>query len=170
MLEEVPDRVIAHHDPALDQLRSQCPQRHIWLLGKTRQKPLALTSKHIRPFATHRPGRSAALRAEALRPLHHARNAYPKSCRNCPARLTASNRHNHALSKIQGIWSRHRCWPPIPASILNQTNHALGIPTRFGEAQSRSRSDRGASPHRRRAYRNMNFSLTPTRSSPAVSR
>src|ERR1700681_324097 len=47
MLEEVPDRVVAHHNPALRQLRKQRPQGHIRLLGQAAQEPVTLASKSI---------------------------------------------------------------------------------------------------------------------------
>ena len=44
-----------------------------------------------------------------------------------PAAQTPGHRRHYALAKIKRIGSRHPCWPPAPASILNQKSHRLGI-------------------------------------------
>lgn len=40
---------------------------------------------------------------------------------------TIGDRRGHPLPQVQGIRSSHRCWPPAPASTLNQISVAAGI-------------------------------------------
>ncbi len=77
---------------------------------------------------THPIRRRASRRPEPLRPLHHAGNAHPKQCRRRTARPAKRNRADDSFPKITRIGSRHRCWPPTPASILNQKSLSEGIP------------------------------------------
>jgi hypothetical protein len=53
VLEEVPHRVVAHHNAAVGELGHQAPQCHIGPRRDPRQKPLPLTGKRIRPPPTH---------------------------------------------------------------------------------------------------------------------
>jgi hypothetical protein len=86
--------------------------------------------------------RRAPRRAKPLRPLHNARYAHPKQRRRCPARATARHRCHNPISKVRRIGSRHPCWPPTPASILNQKSPTTGIPyLRFRPIESRSRCE-----------------------------
>jgi len=95
------------------------------------------------------PRRRTAARPLALRPLHNAGHTHHERLRHRTAGMTRFNRRNHPFAKVQRIRSRHPCWPPIPASILNQTRTPLGIPNRFSKKRSRSRrSPRIARPAR----------------------
>jgi hypothetical protein len=41
------------------------------------------------------------------------------------------NRRDHPLTKINRVRFAHPCWPPFPASMLNQNPPDLGILNRF---------------------------------------
>jgi hypothetical protein len=138
VLEEVPDRVVAHLDPTLRQLRRDNLQRDVRLLGQPRQKPGPLACQRVGPPPAHLVGRRASGRAEPLRPLHNARNADLERLRNRSAGLSCRHRLNHTLAQIQRVGSGHRMLASIPASILNQSASALGILIRFRNPQSRS--------------------------------
>ena len=88
----------------------------------------------------HPIGRNAPRRAKALTPLHHARYAHSKQHRCRPARAPASDRGHNPIPQICRIGSCHPCWPPTPASILNQKTSPRGIPfSRFRPTESCSR-------------------------------
>ena len=76
------------------------------------------------------------------KPLYMSRHRpRPPNCQSVyPAR---SHSRHHPFAQIQGIGSRHQCWPPTPASILNQIRRPLGIPFRFRPTQSCSRKQLG---------------------------
>src|SRR3984893_6624314 len=48
-----------------------------------------------------------------------------------PPRLPVLYLRLNPLPKVNRIRLSHPCWPPFPASILNQTSASLGIPFRF---------------------------------------
>src|SRR4029077_19749230 len=47
-------------------------------------------------------------------------------------------RADNTVPQIRRIGSCHRCWPPTPASILNQKIRPLGIP--FGDSAKQDRA------------------------------
>src|SRR5437660_9621141 len=98
VLEEVPDREVAHLDPALGQLRCQRPQREVRLLRKPRQKPVTFAGKRIGSPAPDLVCRRTPGRAEALRPLHHARDTDLERRRDRPAGLTRRNSPDDTLA------------------------------------------------------------------------
>src|SRR5438477_11470100 len=66
VLEEVPDREVAHLDPAFGKLRCQRPQRDIWFLGEPRQQPGSLTRQRIGAPPADLVSRRVPGRTEAL--------------------------------------------------------------------------------------------------------
>jgi len=127
--EEPPHRTVARRGAALGQLGHHRPQRQVRLLGDPRQQPLPLALQQKRSPTAHPRRCRAPRRPPALTPLHHAGNAYFKQRRRRPARPTCRYRAHNTIPQIRRIGSRHRCWPPTPASILNQKSKDLGIPS-----------------------------------------
>src|SRR5579875_2686459 len=119
VLEEVPDREVAHLNPTRGELSAERPQGNIRLLCDTGQKPGALPRRRKRPPASHLVGRRAPGRAETLRPFHDAGNADLERRRHRPAALTRRNCRNYPLTQIKRICSGHRMLASSPASILN---------------------------------------------------
>ena len=76
--------------------------------------------------------------ARALRPLHHRRhrNTEPRRHRAAalPADTAATTRSRRSLERGRAI----RCWPPIPASILNHNPSPNGIPPNSNQSVKRS--------------------------------
>src|SRR5258708_31986071 len=64
-------------------------------------------------------------------------------CRLTPRHSARLYRRNNTLPQINRIRLAHPCWPPSPASILNQIFGPLGIPIRFSLISSRSRTKVG---------------------------
>src|SRR5215212_357294 len=128
MLEEVPDRVIAHHNPALCQFSNQRPQCHIRLLRQTSEKPVALARQRIGPIASHRPCRRAAGRAEPLRPFHHAGDADLEGRRHLAAALARRNRRHYTFAKIKRIGSGHQMLASDSSQHLESELHRFGNP------------------------------------------
>ena len=125
---EPPHRTVARRRAAFGQLRHHRPQGQVRLLGDPRQQPFPFPLQQERAPAPHLRRRHTPRRPPALTPLHNAGNAHPKQRRRRPARTTRRHRTHNSISKIRRIGSRHRCWPPTPASILNQKFKPVGIP------------------------------------------
>jgi hypothetical protein len=143
-MHDPPHRAVARHHAARAQLHNQRPQRHVRCRRQSGQQPRPLRCQRVSPTPAHRLRRSTPRRTGPLRPLHYARHADLEPSGNLPAALTIQDRPNNSFPKIQRISSYHPCWPPTPASILNQKLTALGIPYRFRPIESDSRPH---SPH-----------------------
>ena len=126
--------------PRSRKLRHQRVQGQIRLLGQPRQQPVALVL-HRLAAAAHRLGRSAAGRPRPLRPLHHARDA-DITAPPPRGRSRQPTTQPHALAD-QGNRLGPSCWPPVPASSLNQNSTDLGIP-QFKQIRKDSRADSGS--------------------------
>src|SRR3954464_9485467 len=62
--------------------------------------------------------------------------------RRLPTRqLSSAHRTNNAFAQVVRIGSGHTCWPPAPASRLNQTSPDSGIVPRVTQASSRSSAE-----------------------------
>src|SRR6185503_15194111 len=138
VLEKVPDREGTDLYAACDELLPQRLDRQVRFLRQTAQHKDAVRRQRIGPVSPELPGLLAAFPVVALQPFDDARHAQAEAFGSRIARLAALYSRNHAVTKILGIGSRHPCWPPIPASILNLTRDPLGIPIRFQLTQSRS--------------------------------
>ena len=140
---ELPDGIVRHPDAACGQLVLQAMQGQMRCLLDPLDDESAVRLQNRPTMATHLAGRHAAGCPIALRPLHHRRDGNVEPIRHNPATLTSLNRSNNTLTKIIGIGSRHGCWPPIPASMINHISTDLGIPVRFRQAMIRSSSEGG---------------------------
>src|SRR5207248_34331 len=125
-------------DAALTQLALQSPHRQIRRRRKPRQKPVPFRQQDQAPPATHRLGSAGAGCALSLTPANHARYPHLEKLRHLVTRLASRNQSHRALPKVARIGSCHACWPPTPASSLNQISRPLGIPYRFTSTRSRS--------------------------------
>ena len=133
-----PYRAVIDLDPACRQLGNQTSQGEV-CLGPF-QQPVTVCSRQSAWLVSADLARSGTARlAKPPNPLDRAAMRHPKMCRRRSSRHPASlNRQNHALAQIHRIGSDHACWPPIPASSLNQKTSALGIPYRVNPISSRS--------------------------------
>src|SRR5437879_12857243 len=76
--------------------------------------------------------------ALAIHPVNGRADAHPKLLRRPITRHAPSqNGSNYPLAEIDRIRLAHPCWPPIPASMVNQKLADLGIPNRFNLSSSR---------------------------------
>src|SRR5260370_6936338 len=138
-MDEVPHRVVIHLETTLGQLGHQSAQGEGFL-----------------PDPVHKPGMVLGRDCLGLVPAHLARrhtpglpeapnpgdrrvdpNAEPRR-RRAPRQTLLLNCCNHTLMKINRIRLCHPCWPPSPASMLNQIRPTRGIPNRIGLMSSRS--------------------------------
>src|SRR5207249_3761270 len=143
-MNELPYRAIIHLETTLGQLRHQPAQREVLPLAPLDEPVAMLAADRLGLVAAHLPRRKAAGPAVARHPV----DRYARRHAEPPRRLTARqavplHRHHYPLAKIVRIRSSHRCRPPSPVGILNQSSTRMGIPPRFRLISSRSR-DKGS--------------------------
>src|SRR5512134_596678 len=98
-----------------------------------------LSGKLLRLVTAHLAGRDAAGLLITIDPVDRGADPDAEAGRRLPPRQTLLlHRRNHPLAKIQRIRSRHPCWPPSPASMVNHISRIMGILRRFSLSSSRS--------------------------------
>src|SRR5512134_346259 len=101
-----------------------------------------LSGKLLRLVTAHLAGRDAAGLLITIDPVDRGADPDAEAGRRLPPRQTLLlHRRNHPLAKIHRIRSRHPCWPPSPASMVNHISLTMGIVRRLGLSSSRSRSN-----------------------------
>src|SRR5512144_2554753 len=99
-----------------------------------------LSRKLLRLVTAHLAGCDAAGFLITIDPVD--RGADPDAEAGCglpPRQTLLLHRRNHPLAKIHRIRSRHPCWPPSPASMVNHISLTMGIVRRLGLSSSRSK-------------------------------
>jgi hypothetical protein len=137
---EIPHRSIINLEATLGKFGDQSAQSKLSLSNPLHEKGVMLTNNGLRLVPAHLARRHAADVLETPDPIDHRADPKPKLGRRPMSREPApQNRRNGTLTKIHGIRFRHPCWPPSPASMLNQNIADSGIPNRFSPISSRSK-------------------------------
>src|SRR4029077_4166597 len=127
-MDKVPYRPVIHLEATIGEFGDQPTQGELALAKPLPQPNLLLAPDRFRFVPAHLAGRHAPGLPEPAHPGD--RGAYPdaKPRRRCMPRQTPGNRTNHPFTKIDRIRLCHPCWPPPPASMLNQISRKMGIP------------------------------------------
>ena len=139
-MDEVPHRVVIHLETTLGQLGHQSAQAEGFLPDPVHKPGVVLAPDCLRLVPAHLPRRHTPGLPEAPNPGDRRvdPNAEPRR-RRAPRQTLLLNCCNHTLTKINRIRLCQPCWPPSPASMLNQIRPTRGIPNRIGLMSSRSR-------------------------------
>src|SRR3984885_9409392 len=96
---------------------------------KTLTQPIGDRAGQGRLLVTvHLPRLERSRLAPPLAPLRQAGRGNQKRFRYGPVRLARGRQSQRAFPQILRVRSRHPCWPPTPAPILNHFPTNLGIP------------------------------------------
>ncbi len=135
----LPHRIVRHFHTTRRKFSFQPVQRQVrGLLDPFNDK---CSVRFQKPFAvpTCLARCNAPVHTVTLMPLDHRGHRNPEPFSNRAGTRPSLNGTNNTLSKIVGISSRHACWPPVPASILNHNSLKKGIPIRFNQRLKESR-------------------------------
>src|SRR6266851_6569195 len=138
-MDEVPYRVVVDLQTTPGQLGHQ-PAQGEGLFPDPFHKPgMVLAPDRLRLVPAHLPRRHTPRPPVAPNPGDRRvdPNAEPRR-RLAPRQTVLLNRSNNTLAKINRIRLCHPCWPPSPASMLNQIRPPKGIPNRISLMTSRS--------------------------------
>src|SRR3954454_803535 len=136
-MHEIPHRMVVDLQAASAKLGNEPAYGEIAVSDPLRQPGRVISRNCLWLVAAHLARLNAAGLLDPLHPANRRADRHSKLLGRWIAGHPALDRGYHTLAKVQRIRLPHPCWPPTPASMVNQKQADLGIPNRFNLTPSR---------------------------------